>query len=474
MDPKDQQQQQQQEHEQRDAEAPRASTLASVYNKYLIDMVLEFKPQASTLKRVMRANGHTAIDPSSLDHIRHAAASLPIRAMVDELEPSAALTDPRALAFEPLRGVPLSCFLPDAAAAPAAAAVPGATVDPEGAVVKKEEPEETQEKKANEQDQQQPPAALATYLFTLAALCSAWAEEERASGSSSGSSGSPLAKAVLCVLSHAQGGGSNGCSDWITAKAGIVDDDIVVLLEKVAEASATAAAAEEEEGDRPAAGNQPSFEGLMKSLENSKIASIASEISKEIDLSGTENPMDLLNLENLGDGNSVLGNIVSRVGSKIQAKLASGEISQQDLLGEAVGCLKAFEGGSSGSGAGGMIEQLAKAMGSAKGGKGGKPSPAAAAEALSGLMAQLGGAGGGGGGGGGPGGLDMAELMAQVSKMGLGGAGAGGGAGGMAALMAQLAGGAGGGGPAHGSPEAVAARRARMRAKLAKTGSGGV
>ena len=164
----------------------------------------------------------------------------------------------------------------------------------------------------------------------------------------------------------------------------------------------------------------------MKLLENSKIASMASEISGDIQLDPDTDPAELISFDKLADGNSPLGKIVSQVGSKIKSKLESGELKQDELLKEAVGFLKAFEG-------------ISGKLGADSGSQG------------------------------------ASSLMSSVMKMaGSLGGGAGGGAGGMASALSMLsglggAGGLGGGGGSHGRLSAEQ-RRERMRRKLAKQG----
>ena len=73
-------------------------------------------------------------------------------------------------------------------------------------------------------------------------------------------------------------------------------------------------------------------------LENSQIGSLAKEISSEIDIKdlNLENPAQLLDLTNLSNSNNVLGNIISKVSTKIQDKIENGQLSQADLVNEAM------------------------------------------------------------------------------------------------------------------------------------------
>lgn len=81
--------------------------------------------------------------------------------------------------------------------------------------------------------------------------------------------------------------------------------------------------------------------GMM--LENTKIGSLAKEIAGEVDVSaftGSNMSADMFSLEGLTNPKSPLAGIVQTVGSKIQSKIASGELKQEDLLAEAIGMLK--------------------------------------------------------------------------------------------------------------------------------------
>jgi hypothetical protein len=267
------------------------ATVVRVYNKFLIDMVMNMKGQNAGIKKALRAAGHKAIDPASTAYIEHAVSTLPRTALVHDIPPCEALSDARALAFEPINGVSIGVI------------AEGASDD--GA------------------------HAVRSYMYILATLCLTFSECR-----DGGDGNDVLVTNVLDVLSRVQTG-----EDADDALDGILDDDIVALLEHLGAVSAAAAAA------KPRAAT-PGLDDVMKTLENSKIADLAKEISAEIDVShlaSMDNPMDFLNFGDMSDSNSMLGNIVSKVGSKIQNKLASGEIRHEELLSEAVSLLKAFD-----------------------------------------------------------------------------------------------------------------------------------
>jgi hypothetical protein len=96
---------------------------------------------------------------------------------------------------------------------------------------------------------------------------------------------------------------------------------------------------------------------ILGMLENSKIGSLAKEISEEIDIKDLkiDSPEQLLDFKNLTGSNNILGDIVTKVGSKIKNKIDRGEISQTDLVNEAMSFVGMINKGSgSGGGGGGM------------------------------------------------------------------------------------------------------------------------
>ena len=82
----------------------------------------------------------------------------------------------------------------------------------------------------------------------------------------------------------------------------------------------------------------PDTEDTFKLFENSMIGSLAKEISEEINIADLDikDPAELLKYENMTDSNNVLGSIVHKVSSKIQNKIASGNLKQSDLISEAM------------------------------------------------------------------------------------------------------------------------------------------
>jgi hypothetical protein len=118
--------------------------------------------------------------------------------------------------------------------------------------------------------------------------------------------------------------------------------------------------------------SQPSVEDTMKMFENSMIGNLAKEISEEINVKdlNVENPAELLNFESLVSGsNNVLGNIVSKVSTKIQSKIANGELNQTDLIGEAMNLITMLNTSAGGANAGmfnDLMSNIGKTMGDMK------------------------------------------------------------------------------------------------------------
>lgn len=133
----------------------------------------------------------------------------------------------------------------------------------------------------------------------------------------------------------------------------IFDDDVKTILSKIESVFVKNKETED------AANEAFSPENLM----NTKLGSLAQEISNEIDLTGIENPADLLNFSNLTSGNNVIGNIVSKVGSKIQQKLGNGELKQEDLISEAVSMMSMMNKNGSDFMNNPLLKQMMGAMG---------------------------------------------------------------------------------------------------------------
>ena len=134
----------------------------------------------------------------------------------------------------------------------------------------------------------------------------------------------------------------------------IIDDDIKAILQGIDKVIVKKQAVEE----------TPSF------MQNSKIGSIAKEITDELDISSMniQKPEDLLDFKN----NNVIGDIVSKVGSKLQEKFDNKELSHEELLREAMGILGNLGAGGNGMLNNPLMKEMMKAGMAAQGTKGAK------------------------------------------------------------------------------------------------------
>ena len=149
----------------------------------------------------------------------------------------------------------------------------------------------------------------------------------------------------------------------------IIDDDVHGLLDRIA-ANSTFRGSASASASGPAGPEEP-FEAKMA---GSKIGAIAKEIAQSIDLEGIniENPADLLN----GSNSALIGDLVSKVGSKLQQSFQNGSVNQEDLMKEAVSMMGMFGGmgGGAGGAGGDFFANMVKSMAAGAGGFG-QPSP---------------------------------------------------------------------------------------------------
>jgi hypothetical protein len=144
--------------------------------------------------------------------------------------------------------------------------------------------------------------------------------------------------------------------DPSTELADIIDDDIKSLVSKI---KVFDVVNDDIKIDETADTMPVPPTEFLESIENSKIANIAKEISKEIDISNMSinGPEDIAKLMDFSGSNNFLGNIVSKVSTKLTEKISSGEINQDDLLSEAMSMMGMLNGGGAG-GAGGIADML--------------------------------------------------------------------------------------------------------------------
>jgi hypothetical protein len=156
---------------------------------------------------------------------------------------------------------------------------------------------------------------------------------------------------VVKILSMIQKGedASNDMTD-------ILDDDVKALLSGIHVQSFTQANEEVKIDETADVLPTPTLE-FLKNIENSKIADLAKEISKDIDVSSLnlEKPEDIAKLMDFSGSNNFLGNIVSKVSSKLTEKISTGEIKQEDLMTEAMSMMSMLNGGGAGGGLADML-----------------------------------------------------------------------------------------------------------------------
>jgi hypothetical protein len=156
-------------------------------------------------------------------------------------------------------------------------------------------------------------SVLKSYLCIFRALVSIYSDEDET-----------ILETVLDVIKTIQDPSQN--DEVINHKMkDILDDDLAKILGDLKDLHKVETS---EEDDR----------NVFNMIEKSKIGSIAKEISNEIDISSLplDSPEKLLDISNLSSSNNVLGNIISQVSTKIQKKIEDGQISQTELVNEAL------------------------------------------------------------------------------------------------------------------------------------------
>lgn len=119
----------------------------------------------------------------------------------------------------------------------------------------------------------------------------------------------------------------------------ILEDEVRELLSRARETSVAM---------QPEASGGDSFPDIFAGMQNSKIASLAKEISKDIDISSlpNDNPQEMIkNLLDFSGSNNVLGNIIQKVSSTLGQKMSSGELKQEELLSEAMSMMSLMNAG---------------------------------------------------------------------------------------------------------------------------------
>lgn len=141
--------------------------------------------------------------------------------------------------------------------------------------------------------------------------------------------------------------------------------------------SGATGAADSEENPKPRFPNMPRPQDLhdqIKRLFNGKIGNLAREIAEDIgddlaqtlgdDLGDIKSTKDVF--AKLMQNPQKIGGLVKTVGEKLNQKMTSGDLTQEDLMREAAEMMKGFGGGAGGEGMGGfadMFKTMAKNMG---------------------------------------------------------------------------------------------------------------
>ena len=175
------------------------------------------------------------------------------------------------------------------------------------------------------------------YIFAILSIIYTQCDEE-------------LSELCLRVLTMIQN--QEGVSDITKSMEDILDDDVVHLFKQLHATFSTTVKIDTEPTE------SLDFDETFKS---SKIGSLAREITDEMDLKDVK-PEELLNLSNMG-------NIVNKVGSKIQSKINSGELKQEELAQEVFSFLGAMGKGGPGNILNNpMMKEMMKNFGGAMGG----------------------------------------------------------------------------------------------------------
>jgi hypothetical protein len=168
--------------------------------------------------------------------------------------------------------------------------------------------------------------ACYVYHFTLMKLLLDFAKKEEDE-----SNVKALFNQVMQILKHIQ-----NKDDYSDSLDDIFDDDIKALLihiDKTAVAVTDSADAETH-----------TDMSSLPDIENTKIGSMAKEISQELNLGemNIDKPDDIFKLMQ----GEALGNIIGKVGSKINQKISSGELKHEELVSEAFSMMASMAGNS--------------------------------------------------------------------------------------------------------------------------------
>jgi hypothetical protein len=135
----------------------------------------------------------------------------------------------------------------------------------------------------------------------------------------------------------------------------IIDDDVKALLKKIKAFNSS-------NDDIKIDESNISSSDFLKNIENSKIADLAKDIAKDIDISGlnVDKPEDIAKMLDFSGDNSFISNIVTKVTSTLTDKISKGELKQEELMSEAMSMMSMLNNN---GGTGGLAD-LMKNMGS--------------------------------------------------------------------------------------------------------------
>lgn len=204
----------------------------------------------------------------------------------------------------------------------------------------------------------------------------------------------------------------------------VLDDDLLALLHKLQACEALACRARG--GDQDTNGAESLLGGMgfspetLELLQNSKIGQLAKEIGDELDPSQISpenmgNPEDMMNFSNIMDKDTLLGGIVAKMGSKVQEKLRSGELSAEEIMNEAKSLFGKLDGDKNIKNnplLSNILQNIGGGVG-AGGGRGNRPAMPDLSQMAS-LFNNFSGAGGAGGGGM----PDISRMMASMGGLG--------------------------------------------------------
>lgn len=179
-------------------------------------------------------------------------------------------------------------------------------------------------------------------IYTLGAIARVWCVATSPDGSAPAQASSD--GLLRCVLEYARHVMTSSSEDEQKDAPAIPEDETAAALLRISSVCTRRGPTDQTPVEVPT-GDDASVAAALAKLENSSFGAMAREITESLDLSSLDvsDPSELLNFNNLSDKSSVLGTIVSKVGSTIQTKLASGELDQQQLLREAVSLLSSID-----------------------------------------------------------------------------------------------------------------------------------